>query len=126
MVISSCLIFWKIKKNKRNYQMGIVLIITDSLFLLFRIPGSFNLVFNFNETNQVLFSFLNSLFTIISALHGVFSFVVFLIVNKFYHDLFIKLMKKIRRYFKINNQVSNISSFLVINQKLYLMTASKF
>ena len=116
MIISSSLIFWKIRKDKRKLrvlnqnqkraqQLGISLIVSDSLFLLCRLPNLTNILFNSYSSNAAIFSFLNSIFSIASALHAVFSFIVFLIFNKVYRDLFIKLMKKIKKYFKINNQV---------------------
>jgi hypothetical protein len=114
MVISSVLIFWKIRKNKKKFrilninqkkdqQMGIVLIVTDFIFLLFRFPNLINVLLNRNSNN-----FFNSICVIISSLHSALEFVVYLIFNNVYRNLFIKLMKKIRKYLKINNQVSFI------------------
>lgn len=83
--------------------MGIVLIVSNSLFLLFRFANLINVAFN-TETNNLLNP--NSL--LISTFHAALEFDVYLSFNNVYRSSFIKLMKKMRKCFKINNQVSII------------------
>jgi hypothetical protein len=61
MIISSCLILWNVRKNRRNlgenfdlntnqkkdYQMSKVLITSDVTFLIFKLPTLINIFFNF-------------------------------------------------------------------------------
>ncbi len=90
MLISSCLIFWRVRKNRRNfgvlnanqkkdYQMSMVLITSDFTFLIFKLPTLINIFFNFNVSNKVIFNFLNSIFALIGTLHSASNF--FLIFN---------------------------------------------
>ena len=103
-----------LENQKRAQQLGITLIVSDALFLLVRLPNFMSFAFNSNLSNTFIFNILVSIFTIFGALHSALSFILFLILNKFYRDLFIKLMKKIKRYFK-NQQSSGCNLKIFIN-----------
>ena len=117
MIVSSSLIYWKIKSNKRRlgvlngsqkqaYQMGITLIVMDILFILFRLPTLINTMIDPNGANKIVYSFIYSMFTLIAAIHNVFTFLIFIIFNKVYRKLYLNHMKKIRKFIKRDNRVS--------------------
>ena len=119
MIVSSSLIYWKIKSNKNKlgtfnanqkkaYQLGITLIVMDILFILFRLPTLINTAINSNAADKIVYSFIYSSFVLITALHYSFSFLIFIIFNKVYRQQFLIYLKKLKSIFKKSNQVANI------------------
>jgi hypothetical protein len=115
MILSSGLIYWKITSNKRKlgtlnasqkqaYQLGITLVVTDILFVVFRLPTLVYVTMNLNEVDKIVYSFNYSMFALIPSLHYSFNFLIFIFFNKVYRQLFIVFTKKI---FKKQNQVGN-------------------
>jgi hypothetical protein len=118
MIVSSSLIYWKIKSNKRKvgtlnaiqkkaYQLGITLIVMDILFCLFRLPTLINTVINPNGSDKVVYSFFYSMFVLFAAVHNAFNFLIFLKFNKAYRKLFFIHTKKLKSFI-IKNRVSSV------------------
>ena len=118
MIVSSSLIFWKIRSNKRKvgalnasqkkaYQLGKTLIVMDILFCLFRLPTLINTVINPNGSDRIVYSLFYSMFVLFAAVHNAFTFLIFLIFNKAYRKLFFIHKKKFKS-FVIKNRVSSV------------------
>jgi hypothetical protein len=90
--------------------MGIVLIVSNSLFLLFRFANLINVAFN-TETNNLLNP--NSL--LISTFHAALEFDVYLSFNNVYRSSFIKLMKKMRVKLKITQDLGKTTRNAIKN-----------
>ena len=71
---------------KREYHLARSLIIMDLLFVVFRIPTFINI--SVQDNMLFLYTLLFSIFTLSGALHNVFSFLIFIILNRNYRDLF--------------------------------------
>ena len=78
------------KNMKREVQFSRSLIVMDILFILFRLPSFIYAIIN-NRPTYVL-TFLYSLFTVLGALHNVFLFLIFIVFNRIYSKLFIKIL----------------------------------
>jgi hypothetical protein len=118
MIVSSILIYWKIKSNKRKlgtlnatqkkaYQLGITLIVMDILFVVFRLPTLINTVINPNGSDRIVYSLFYSMFVLFAAVHNAFTFLIFLKFNKAYRKLFFMYTKKFKSFIK-RNRVSSV------------------
>lgn len=70
----------------REIQFAKTLIIMDILFVVFRIPTAVNIFFQFNML--FAYTFLYSIFALLGVFHNVFIFLIFIIFNKIYRQLF--------------------------------------
>jgi hypothetical protein len=116
MIISSIVTVWKIVKNKnrlnmvRNHnnkkeiQLAKSLVAMDLFFIAFRLPLIFYVSGNRNDVDRIIFSFEYSLIMAVGSLNNAFLFLVFIIFNKVYRDLFFKYMRC------KNNKVASIET----------------
>ena len=74
---------------KREYQFAKSLIVMDLLFIIFRLPTAINAALT--EDTLFIYDFLYSIFGLLGALHNVFLFLIFIVFNKIYRDLFLKI-----------------------------------
>jgi hypothetical protein len=77
------------KKMKKEYHFARSLIIMDIIFVVVRIPSLINI--NIQNNMRFLYTFLYSVFCLIGVLHCVLLFLIFIVFNKIYRDLFIKI-----------------------------------
>ena len=70
----------------KEIQFARSLIIMDILFVIFRIPTAINTSFQFNML--FMYKFMYSIFSLLGAFHNVFTFLIFVIFNKIYRQLF--------------------------------------
>ena len=83
------------KNMKREVQFSRSLIMMDLLFIVFRIPTFINTIINNSITYSLTFSY--SLFTVLGAIHNVFLFLIFIVFNRIYRKLFIKIISCAKR-----------------------------
>jgi hypothetical protein len=105
MIISSCIVSWKIYKNKvqilpnfgrkREVNLFTSLIAFDIFALIFQIPGIIQMLSSANLNFFNLFEY--SIFFTVSLISNVFLFIIFIIFNKIYRELFYKYFCKCLR-----------------------------
>ena len=107
MIISSVLIFWRVWNSKKKfrgedasfgkeYQMAICLILVDVVFLLSRLPNTIYSLIYKKEDGSFIYTNLCLLFSMIAHSHCVFEFIIFILYNKIYRNLFSKLIFRCR------------------------------
>ena len=87
----------------REYQFARSLIIMDILFIIFRLPSNINLIINNSIT--LTYSFYYSIFALLGALHNVFSFLIFILFNRIYRNLFKSIFFRKSNIFGVNEVV---------------------
>ena len=95
------------KKMKREYHFARSLIIMDLIFFLVRLPTLINN--NIQNNTRFLYTFLYSVFCLMGAVHSVLLFLIFIVFNKIYRDLFKKIFSC-----KSNNVIISDEVFLDI------------
>ena len=78
------------KKMRREFQFARTLITMDILFVLFRIPNT--IYTSLHSSVLFAYDFLYSVLVIVGALHNVLTFIIFIIFNKIYLEIFIELI----------------------------------
>ena len=103
MIISSVFIFWKVYNSKKKlrgedasfqkeYQMAICLIIVDVVFLLLRLPNTIYSLMYKQEDGSIIYTKLYFIFVMIANGHTVFEFIIFILFNKLYRNLFLRII----------------------------------
>jgi hypothetical protein len=102
MFISSIVIVWKMCTNKsklirntnhkREIQLAKSLVVMDFFFITLRLPVVFTVLLKTNDDYRIMYNYVYSIFTSISTMNNVFLFILFIVCNKLYHDLFFKYM----------------------------------
>jgi hypothetical protein len=129
MITSSILIVWKMRKMKsklfrhpnhqREIQLAKSLVAMDIFFIVFRLPM---LVWVFLNSN--IFSILHSIVLFIGNLYVVFIFVVLILFNRVYHDLFFKYI--CYKYYHQSNFSKLTVSTLKITRTYNVGNTTKF
>jgi hypothetical protein len=95
LCVSKRRIHTNVQNHEKEYQFAKSLILMDFLFIAFRLPTVINFVFNDNIL--FIYDFLYSFFGLLGALHNVFLFLIFILFNKIYRNLFLKIVSFHRR-----------------------------
>jgi hypothetical protein len=105
MIISSITITIKMSRAKANLTLSVdrkreknlfkSLIASDIFFILFRLPYLIYILTNQDESG--IFSFLYAILTAIGTSNNVFIFIIFILFNKLYKQLFIKYMRRCKK-----------------------------
>ena len=94
------------RNMNREYQFARSLIIMDILFIIFRLPSNINLIIN----NSIIltYSFYYSIFALLRALHNVFAFLIFILFNRIYRELFKRI------FFYKSNRVGVVNEIIFV------------
>lgn len=113
MIVSSLMIVKKVSKNKMllmvsfnsrfkvKYRMVKVFLITDTFFLIFRIPMVFYTLLEYDE-GKIFYNFFFSICVLLGSIHNAFVFIIFLLFNKFYRFLFFQYFTKFKKFILLN------------------------
>lgn len=106
MIVSSILITYKmcrstnLRSNRSQYKQVYLarsLMSMDFFFIIFRLPMlAYTLLYNMSS-ERLIFDFTFSIYLAIGNLNNVFFFIILILFNKIYRNLFLKMMKCKRR-----------------------------
>ena len=110
MILSNILILFEISKNKKQLglthlkrkseiQFGLSIVLNDFIFLILKIPNLIKIITDENG-GKYIYDFLYSIYSLIGYLYNVLFFLIFILVNNTYHQLFLKYMRLIKKRIK--------------------------